>query len=71
MRKTIVLSIILCSIVTAAAQEPVGENFTIGAYYAMPQLEPQDKFSWDYAFMDMARIGCNRIVISGNCGPDG
>ena len=63
------LSIILCSI--AAAQEPVGEDFTIGAYYAMPQLEPHDNFSWDYAFMDMARIGCNRIVVSGNCWSDG
>jgi hypothetical protein len=46
---------------------PVGEQFTIGVYYAMPWLEPKDNFSWDYAFMDMARSGCNFVVISGNC----
>jgi hypothetical protein len=46
---------------------PVGEKFTIGVYYAMPWLEPKDNFSWDYAFMDMARSGCNFVVISGNC----
>ena len=49
------------------AQAPVGESFTLGAYYAMAQLEPKDNFSWDYAFMDMARAGCNRIIVSGNC----
>jgi len=46
---------------------PVGEPFTIGVYYAMPWLEPKDDFSWDYAFMDMARSGCNFVVVSGNC----
>ena len=51
----------------AHAQAPVGESFTLGVYYAMPQLEPKDNFSWDYAFMDMARSGCNRIIFSGNC----
>jgi len=63
----------ICTLITGAslsaapAAEPVGESFTIGVYYAMPQLEPKDHFSWDYAFMDMARIGCDRIVVSGNC----
>ena len=46
---------------------PIGDEFTIGVYYAMPWLEPKDNFSWDYAFMDMARSGCNFVVISGNC----
>ncbi len=49
---------------------PVGEDFTIGVYYAMPWLQPKDNFSWDYAFMDMARSGCNFIVVSGNCWAD-
>ncbi|MAR13277.1 MAG: hypothetical protein CL681_25325 [Blastopirellula sp.] len=49
---------------------PVGEDFTIGLYYAMPWLQPKDSFSWDYAFMDMARSGCNFIVVSGNCWAD-
>jgi len=49
----------------------VGEDFTIGAYYAMPQLQPTDNFGWDYAFMDLARNGCSRIVVSGNCWADG
>jgi hypothetical protein len=48
----------------------VGEDFTIGVYYAMPWLEPKDNFSWDFAFMDMARSGCNFVVISGNCWAD-
>jgi hypothetical protein len=55
----------------ADPSRPAGETFTIGAYYSMPQLEPKDNFSWDYAFMDMARIGCNRIVVGGSCWPDG
>ena len=54
----------------AEPQPPVGEAFTIGVYYAMPWLEPKDSFSWDYAFMDMARSGCNFVVISGNCWAD-
>ena len=51
-------------------QHPVESKFTIGVYYAMPWLNPKDDFSWDYAFMDMARSGCNFVVISGNCGAD-
>jgi len=42
---------------------PVGEAFTIGAYYRFQS--PTDNFGWDYAFMDMARLGCNRVVASG------
>ena len=52
---------------SAFPRAPVGERFTIGVYYAMPALNPKDHFSWDYAFMDMARSGCNFVVISGNC----
>jgi hypothetical protein len=42
---------------------PLGEAFTIGAYYYTQSKE--DAFGWDYAFMDLARIGCNRLVVSG------
>ena len=62
----ILLCIAFCLTAPAAAQTPVGEAFTIGAYYSMPTLNPMDNFSWDYGFMDMARIGCNFIIVSGN-----
>ncbi len=61
---------ILCSPLGTDLLTPAGENFTIGVYYAMLWLEPQDNFSWDCAFMDMARSGCNFVVISGNCWAD-
>jgi hypothetical protein len=68
--QTILLTIV-CLSWSVNTQAEVGEDFTIGAYYSMPSLEPKDNFSWDYAFMDMARIGCNRIVLGGNCWNDG
>ena len=51
-----------------AQAAPVGEAFTIGAYYRLQS--PTDNFDWDYGFMDMARIGCNRAVTSGNLWAD-
>ena len=50
------------------AAAPVGEAFTIGAYYRF-QCKT-DTYDWDYALMDMARIGCNRVVASGNLWAD-
>jgi len=52
---------------------PVGDEFTIGVYYSMPtKLEVATSrpgihscaFGWEYAFMDMARHGVNRIITS-------
>jgi len=42
------------------------EDFELGVYYQIPRLA-QDNFDWDYAFMDLARIGCNRMVVGGSC----
>lgn len=67
-RATIIFGMALCLADNSSARTPVGESFTIGAYYAMPTLEPSDNFSWDYGFMDMARVGSNYIVVGGNCG---
>ena len=69
--KQLVVLVLMVLPALAACGENVGDAFTIGVYYAMPQLEPSDNFGWDYAFMDIARIGCNRIVVSGNCWADG
>ncbi len=71
-----------CSLITVHASSvgsppvrvPVGDEFTIGVYYAVPtNLEVAGSkpgkhtcgFGWDYAFMDMARHGVNFIVPSG------
>jgi hypothetical protein len=66
MRTAIILSLSAAvsfhAINTSAA--PVGEAFTLGAYYRLQS--PTDNFEWDYGFMDMARIGCNQVVTSGN-----
>ncbi|MFH1614603.1 MAG: hypothetical protein ABIG61_05935 [Planctomycetota bacterium] len=64
--RTILICCIMISACATCALAAIGEDFTIGAYYSMPWLEPNDNFSYDYAFMDMARIGCNFAVLSGN-----
>ena len=51
----------------AVALAEVGESFTIGAYYAMPQLEPRDNFSWDYAFMAAAASVVCMLIITIFC----
>jgi len=58
------LSIALCLNATRANAAPLGEAFTLGAYYRLQS--PTDNFTWNFGFMDMARIGCNRVVASGN-----
>jgi len=69
MRKLLIICIVI-SVSATSAPAAVGEEFTIGAYYVMPWIEPSDNFSWDYAFMDLARMGCNFIIISGNTSAD-
>ena len=49
----------------------MAQDFSIGVYYAMPALCPEENFSWDYGFMDLARHGCDFVVIAGNCWADG
>ncbi len=44
---------------------PVGDAFLIGVYYSMPSVSNDDKFRWEYAFMDIARHGGNFIVTIG------
>jgi len=65
MRRLLTVFVLACVVLVSAASG-VGDDFTIEVYYSMPSVATGDNFGWDYAFMDMARIGCNFIVISGN-----
>ena len=53
---------VLASVVSGT----VGEDFTIGVYYAMPSIATTDNFDTDYGFMDLARNGVNFMVRIGN-----
>ena len=66
--RTILISCVVIHLVCVSSifAEAVEDDFTIGVYYSMPWLEPNDNFSWDFAFMDMARMGCDLVVVSGN-----
>ena len=48
------------------ASGAVGEDFTVGVYYAMPSIATTDNFDTDYGFMDLARNGVNFVVRIGN-----
>ena len=65
MRIAIICTVIFCLCATTFAVKSPQESFRIGVYISMGNTG--DTFVWDYMFMDLARIGCNYAVVSGNC----
>ena len=63
---TPVASALLALLCVSVACGAVGDDFTIGVYYAMPSIATTDNFDTDYGFMDMARHGVNFVVRIGN-----
>lgn len=43
----------------------VAEEFNVGVYYYTQDIS-QDNFGFDFGLMELARNGCNRIVVAGN-----